>query len=81
MHRSASSAHSTSVLASEQNVPLPFSQPVGRGAHAHAAVGAEPVHTLRPPQSTSVPQVRQPFIDTQVCTPWLMPQRVSPRVH
>lgn len=81
MQRSASSAHSTSVAASAQNVPLPFSQPVGRGAHAHAAVGAEPVHTLRPPQRTSVPHVRQPSMDTQVCTPWLTPQRVSPAVH
>jgi hypothetical protein len=69
MQRSASSAHSTRVLASEQNVPLPFSHPVGRGAQAQAAVGAEPVHTLRPPQGASVPQVRQPSTDTQVCTP------------
>ena len=41
MHLSASSAHSTRVVASEQNVPLPFSQPLGRAAHTHAAVGAD----------------------------------------
>jgi hypothetical protein len=69
MQLSASAAHVTSVFVSEQNEPAPASQPVGRGAHAHAAAGAVPAQTLRPPQSTSAPHVEHPPTAVQVCTP------------
>ena len=66
MQLSASAAHVTIVFASVQNEPAPPSQPVGRGAQAHTAAGAVPVQTLRPPQSTSLPHVKQPPTETQL---------------